>query len=132
MTTITHKRKLRNLEETLADLEILQQYFPKAFPPKGKAVVKPLQVNIVPILEEALKKHGCALGTSRIKRALGFWCSRKFYLKAVIREQHRVNLNGHSVEDVTEAEKASAQTKVESINLQRLLTETPVLQAATQ
>ncbi len=131
MSTITHKRKLRNLEETLADLELLQQHFPRAFPPKGKAVVKPLQVNIAPKLEDALKQQGCELGVSRIKRVLGFWCSRKFYLKAIIREQHRVDLNGQIIEDVTEAEKASAQAKVESINLQRLLNETPVLQAAT-
>lgn len=127
MSSITHKRKLKNLEGTLADLDVLQQHFPKAFPPKGKAVVRPLQVNIAPIIEMSLKEKGCDLELSRIKRALGFWCSRKFYLKAVVREQHRVDLNGHLVDEVTESEKLSAQAKVESINLQRLLTETTIL-----
>lgn len=127
MTSITHKRKLRNLEETLSDIALFQEHFPKAFPPKGAAKVKPLKVNIAPIIEVALKEKGLEMELGRIKRALGFWCSRKFYLKAVVSEQHRVDLNCHLVGEVTESEKVSAQAKVESINLQRLLTETTIL-----
>ena len=131
MNSLTHKRKLRNLEETLEDLSLLQQQFPKAFPAKGEGKVLPLQENIAEKIEVELRHRGIELSLARVKRALGFWCSRKFYLKAITREQNRIDLEGQAVSPVKESEKQHALSRVESINLQRLLNETPVIQVST-
>lgn len=127
MTPITHKRKLKNLEATLSDLSLLQERYPSAFTPKGVGVVKPLKVNIVDDIKADIELSGLDLTLGQIKRVLGFWCSRKFYLKSIVRESVRVDLHGAPAGPVMQDEKVNAQGKIEAINLNRMLSEATLL-----
>ncbi len=123
MTPITHKRKLKNLESTLSDLLLLQERFPSAFTPKGCGNVNPLKINIASDIYEEIERNGICLTQAQVKRVLGFWCSRKFYLKAIVRENVRVDLSGMPSGHVTQEEKFIAKGKIEAINLNRMLSE---------
>jgi ProP effector len=123
MTPITHKRKLKNLESTLSDLLLLQAHYPSAFAPKGGAKVKPLKLKIAADIHADIDMERINLTHGQVRRVLGFWCSRKFYLKAIVSEEVRVDLNGTPAGPVAQEDKMVAKEKIEAISLNRMLNE---------
>jgi sRNA-binding protein len=101
-----------------SNLEIIKALFPLAFPAEGKTVM-PLKTKIATDLVEALKDSHPDITQAHVQHALGFWCSRRFYLKSFKTATHRIDLTGQPVEELNEASREHAMTRLAASDLQR-------------
>ncbi|WP_338924392.1 ProQ/FinO family protein (plasmid) [Pseudomonas silesiensis] len=124
MSSITVARKTRWFNLMNTHLEVIQKLFPLAFPAKGEPV-KPLKTKVSVDLVEALKESNPDITADHVQRVLGYWCSRRFYLKSFKEATHRIDLAGQPVEEVSEADRENAQKRRDAIDLQRATTEPP-------
>lgn len=124
MSSITDARKKRSFSLMIEHLQLIQTKFPKAFPPKGEPV-NPLKTKVANDLAEALKESHPEITSTNLQRVLGYWCSRRFYLKSFKDATHRINLDGEPVEPISDADRENAQKRREAIDLQRAMIEPP-------
>ena len=112
MTTKIEKspeKKRLEMEAIRKDMEILLKEFPKAFTLKNP---KPLKIGIK---EDIFAKWGDNAPMSKLRfgKALQGYVNTKSYLRAFATEQHRYDLEGKKVQEITEANKTHAATALE-------------------
>lgn len=92
----------------------LTKVYPSAFNP---AAPKPLKRQIErDILEQVATKKDVP-SNRLIRRAVAFYTNSKAYHEAVVRETHRIDLDGNAVEPLEEAHKAFSQKRLEEIKM---------------
>lgn len=114
MTSITSKRKTRRFEATLENLEKLKELFPLAFTKKGVPVT-PLKIGVNEDLNNEVERLELGMTKTDVQSVLSFWCSRGFYQKAIIRSTHRIDLKGNPVQEINEADREVAKTRLAAI-----------------
>jgi ProP effector len=98
--------------EVHRNIDLCNTLFPLAFPKRVSGVdLKPLKIGINQDLFIALNEAGHPVSSKAIRRMLGHWCSRPFYLKAFNKAQERIDLQGNPVAPLTEEEKLIAKTQ---------------------
>ena len=73
---------------------------------------KPLATGIGKVLQAQLPE-GMSVADFRV--AIGWYCQRKEYFSAVINQQHRYDLNGEIVADISEEDRISAKERSKQI-----------------
>lgn len=98
--------------EVHRNIDLCNALFPLAFPKRITRVeLQPLKIGINDDLFIALNEAGHAVSMKAIRRMLGHWCSRPFYLKAFKKSQVRIDLQGQPVAPLTDEEKLIAKTQ---------------------
>lgn len=94
------------VEESIKTLEMLCERFPNTFfYGDHKESVKPLKNGI---RHEILALYPEHFDKYALRVALGFYCSRKHYLKAVLTHTNRVDLDGNLCGEITEENRETA------------------------
>tara|TARA_B100001996_G_scaffold299976_1_gene240431 strand:+ start:3742 stop:4311 length:570 start_codon:yes stop_codon:yes gene_type:complete len=97
-----------------AMLERMQRDFPHTFFPYTQPI-KPLAYKIT----ESLNAHykglfGEDFDVEIISKAVAFYCRRNIYLRGVVREDYRINLEGEAAQEVSEGDKYGATSLLEA------------------
>ena len=82
--------------------EILQKRYPKAFFNKGR---KPFKIGIYKELCLALEKDK-TMSRREIRLMMKWYCENEVYHMGVLKERHRIDLEGDVVEEVSKEDKA--------------------------
>ncbi len=108
----TPNQKRRRAERTQEFLTQLAEQFPLCFFQQRDAV-RPLAIGIEKALIEALNSDNATTATPNwlIRQALARYTRSPAYLESIIAGHERIDLTGQSVEPVTEAAIARAQTQ---------------------
>ena len=93
----------------IANLEKLQELFPKAFPRKNEGPVQPLKQQIHKDILAKSRELELGMGQEEVRHVLGYWVSRPFYLRAFKKATSRIDLDGNVVNNVTDEHKAFAK-----------------------
>lgn len=104
-----HRITQAQYQEVFANIDICNALFPKTFPKRGGAQVKPLKVGIAKELQAALAASGHDVSMNAIRRLLTYWCSRNFYLKSFKKAVNRIDLAGEPAGAVTEDQRSIAK-----------------------
>jgi sRNA-binding protein len=131
MTSKTATSRAAWFQQMKSNLEVIKTLYPLAFPAEGKTV-KPLKNKIATDLVEALKYSHPEITQAHVQHALGFWCSRSFYLKSFKTATHRVDLAGQPVEELNDASREHAMTRLAASELQRSKAKPKVAPAVTE
>ncbi len=102
-------------------LERLTQTYPAAFLAFGKPQVQPLKLGIHKELQPIVFEWGYDRAT--LKYALGMYTRQLRYQLALIRCKHRIDLEGESGEEISQANRQTAQEKVDLIQEKRRKTQ---------
>lgn len=113
MTYHPKQPKPEQIQEILADIAMLNQRFPLAFPKRGQGIVRPLSIRINREILSASKTQGLGLTGRRVRNLLSFWCSRTHYLRSFRSASGRINLQGEIVGEVGGPHRAYAQDRLE-------------------
>lgn len=73
---------------------------------------KSLATGVGKILEQQLPEN---ISQAEFKLAVGWYCQRKEYFKAVINQQYRYDLNGEISSEISEEDKISAKERLEKL-----------------
>jgi sRNA-binding protein len=131
MTSKTATSRAAWFQQMKSNLEIIKKLFPLAFPAEGQPV-KPLKTKVADDLVAALKDSHPEITTVNVQHALGFWCSRRFYLKSFKTATHRIDLAGQPVEELSAASLEHAMNRLAASDLERAKTKkTPEFPATT-
>lgn len=103
-------------EVAIDAISLFQEHFPIAFPDQQSKNILPLKKGIDKDLKEALAAKEIELSRRTIRLALARWCRRKSYVQAVIKKPNRTDLQGNSMELVSEDEKQFAKKQLSIID----------------
>lgn len=108
----TNKEKKRNSRVQLFHkiLEQLSQAYPQAFDMKAR---RPLMVGVKEALAEWASEQNIEM--KDLGYALGYYTNGIAYLKAILKQDQRVNLQGEPVSEVTKEHKTHAKEKLKNI-----------------
>ncbi|MEN8237046.1 MAG: ProQ/FinO family protein [Pseudomonadota bacterium] len=110
------KSRQQRDEETRKVMELLCQRFPECF---HASTLKPLKLGIQ---EDLLAEHFEGMPSKKaIRRALTFYTWRMRYLKTLIAQEHRYDLNGEKSGEVTPHQKEIALKKLEKMKEKQAL-----------
>jgi sRNA-binding protein len=73
---------------------------------------KPLETGIGRLLQEQLPEN---ITQAEFKLAVGWYCQRKEYFKAILNQPHRYDLNGEISSEISEEDKISANERLEKL-----------------
>jgi len=93
----------------IANLEKLQELFPKAFPRKNGGRVQPLKQQIHKDILAKSRELDLGISQEDVRHVLGYWVSRPFYLRAFKQATSRIDLDGNVVNHITDEHKAYAK-----------------------
>lgn len=111
-TAESGKAKLR---PPRAVLNILAERYPAAFHADGRRV-KPLAVGVLQELRAARQgENPLPVSVHELRRALRYYTQGAAYLRALLRGEARINLQGEAVGEVTEEQKQHAQALWEAL-----------------
>jgi sRNA-binding protein len=78
---------------------------------------KPLAIGTTKVLQQELPE---GISVEDLKLAIGYHCRMQTYLRAVLIESHRVNLQGEPVAEIPLEDKKSAKDNLERVHKQQL------------
>lgn len=115
LITVTEETKPESREQkNYRILSWLYAKFPNIINRKNP---KPLMVGVAKVLGEHLPED---IAFDDLKIALRAYYKSQAYMRAILIEPHRVNLQGEAVSDVTFVEKKSAKDSLERIQIKQL------------
>jgi sRNA-binding protein len=118
MTSTTAASRMNWFNLMKSNLEVIKTLYPLAFPAEGQPV-KPLKNKVADDLVVALKDSHPDITPAHVQHVLGFWCTRRFYLKSFKAATHRIDLAGQPVEEISEASREHAMNRLDASDQQR-------------
>jgi len=104
-------------EQSKALLERLIETYPIAFLPLGKSHVQPLKLGIHKELVPIIKEWGYEVAVLRY--TLGGYTRQLRYQMALLKNSHRIDLQGEPAGEISEVHRQTAQEKVSLIQEKR-------------
>lgn len=104
-------------QQALSLLEHLIQTYPVAFRPFGERELKPLKLGIHKDLAPIVKDWG--YDKAVLRRAMGLYTRQLCYQLALLKGEHRIDLEGKPAGEISDVHRQTAQEKVELIRAKR-------------